>query len=396
MLESTILVELQEYMGSDAAIANAAWTSTYNKDTRDGKYDDPEKVASVVRRLIMEGHGTPVESVIFRFWIRMPIFTDRQHMTHRVSCLAPDTKLYFDSLDKDCCRGESVADVYKKFIQNPQTIRDMKLKNCNEKTGDIEYTNVYNIWQTGEQPVYQITLGNGSSIKATENHRFLTEDGWKTLKEISPLTTNNDTEIKSNKKYPKFAIADTNNSKGLREVVSIKYIGIQPTYDLEVTGPYHNFIANGFVVHNSHNGLSGRYRTMPNDYFHIPQDVESIINKCELNKIIYDYEDSCARAFDHYENAITQLKQCVQSNVITNDEYKRAREIIRGQLPVAGMIERTTIINLRSFANYQRLRNSEHAQPEIRKVAQLMLEEVEKANICPVAIDTLKEIGWRV
>jgi hypothetical protein len=27
-------------------------------------------------------------------------------------------------------------------------------------------------------------------------------------------------------------------------------------------------------------------------------------------------------------------------------------------------------------------------------VAQLMLEEVEKSNVCPVAIKTLKEINW--
>ena len=80
-----ILVELQEWMGSDLSIANAAWTSTYDKDKREDKYLDQEKINNLVRRLILDRHGTPIESVVFRFWIKMPIFVDRQHMTHRVA-----------------------------------------------------------------------------------------------------------------------------------------------------------------------------------------------------------------------------------------------------------------------------------------------------------------------
>lgn len=230
---SQILVELQETMGSDASIANAAWTSTYDKDKREDKYDDPEKVASIVRRLIIDGHGVPIESVIFRFWIRMPIFTDRQHMTHRIA---------------------------------------------------------------------------------------------------------------------------------------------------------------------SHNGLSGRYRTMPNDYFAIPQDCRDILNKVRPDigaSFIYEYNQVCENAYNTYNVQINFLRDQEKNNIITNAEFKRLREVLRGQLPTAGMVERTTIMNLRSFANYIRLRDSDHAQPEIREVARKMLAAAEAANICPAAIATLKEIGWR-
>ncbi len=37
----------------------------------------------------------------------------------------------------------------------------------------------------------------------------------------------------------------------LVKVVGIEYVGIKETYDLEVEGPHHNFIANGIVNHNS-------------------------------------------------------------------------------------------------------------------------------------------------
>jgi thymidylate synthase ThyX len=60
------------------------------------------------------------------------------------------------------------------------------------------------------------------------------------------------------------------------------------------------------------------------------------------------------------------------------------------------MTERVSIFNLRSFANYQKLRNSPHAQPEIRIVAELMLEELEEKNVCPVALQALKRNNWNI
>ena len=35
------------------------------------------------------------------------------------------------------------------------------------------------------------------------------------------------------------------------KVVQVEYLGMQTTYDLEVAGEWHNFVANGVVVHNS-------------------------------------------------------------------------------------------------------------------------------------------------
>jgi len=225
-----IKVELQETMGSDLSIANAAWTSTYDKNKREDKYLDQDKINSLVRRLILDHHGTPIESVIFRFWIRMPIFVDRQHMTHRIA---------------------------------------------------------------------------------------------------------------------------------------------------------------------SHNGLSGRYRTMPEDFYEIPEDVNLILNKCAMQFVAKDYYNICSEANSSYRQAINQLKTMENTKIITNNDFKRVREVLRGQLPTSGLTERTSIMNLRSFANYQKQRNSEYAQPEIKRVAELMLEEVKRANICPIAIKTLEEIEWK-
>ena len=53
-------------------------------------------------------------------------------------------------------------------------------------------------------------------------------------------------------------------------VESIELAGEEMTYDIEVTHPEHNFIANGFCTHNSFNELSARYRELPAE-FYIPE-----------------------------------------------------------------------------------------------------------------------------
>lgn len=231
---SKIEVELQEFMGSDVAIANAAWTSTYNKAKRESDYEDKDKVARLIARMAREGHSTPFESVVFRFWIRMPIHTDRQHMTHRIA---------------------------------------------------------------------------------------------------------------------------------------------------------------------SHNGLSGRYRTLPIDYYEIPDDVFEILNRATMNfgdGLRAKFNEMMEEQVEFYRDILDVLKGSEAAELISNTEYKRVREIIRGVIGTASMVERTTIFNLRSFANYQRLRNSHHAQAEIKQVAQMMLEQVNATGVCPLAITALENNGWRI
>ncbi len=224
-----IEVELQEWMGSDAAIANAAWTSSYTKPVRDIKYEDAGAIVELIQRLATEGHSVPFESVVFRFWIQMPLFIDRQHMTHRIA---------------------------------------------------------------------------------------------------------------------------------------------------------------------SHNGLSGRYRTLPNKPYPIPKDVTDILYRAGLLGTKIKLEGTLHHSNLQYNVAMNDLKCELKRGSISNAEYKRCREIVRGVLPQANMVERTTIMNLRSWANYLRLRLSPHAQPEIREVATKMLKAVRVAEVCPVALEALAEQRW--
>ena len=56
---------------------------------------------------------------------------------------------------------------------------------------------------------------------------------------------------------PITALPDKPKPKGAKlkahpmKVVQVRYLGVQRTFDLEVEGDWHNFVANGVVVHNS-------------------------------------------------------------------------------------------------------------------------------------------------
>lgn len=227
-----IKVELQEVMGSDKAIANAAWTSSFDYEKKKARTE--EDIKRVVNLLADEKHSVPFESVIFRFWMRLPIAIDRQLMTHRIA---------------------------------------------------------------------------------------------------------------------------------------------------------------------SHSGMSGRYRTMPDEYLSIPGDVTRIIHKLEVSSITwpdYGYYDICDLANETYQSLMEIYKSKKDQGIITNDEYKRLREFYRGMLPQHNMTERVTVINLRSWANFYKLRSKPNAQKEIQTIADLMLKEIERVNPCPIALEALKRNNWSI
>lgn len=56
------------------------------------------------------------------------------------------------------------------------------------------------------------------------------------------------------------------------DIVQVDDVGMFPTYDLTVAGPFHNFVADGFVVHNSYAERSARYTPLPNfNYMPTPE-----------------------------------------------------------------------------------------------------------------------------
>ena len=54
---------------------------------------------------------------------------------------------------------------------------------CNEDTGEIDHTNITDIWESGVKKMYRVTLENDYTIKMTADHKCLTkrQDGHVTV-----------------------------------------------------------------------------------------------------------------------------------------------------------------------------------------------------------------------
>ena len=155
----------------------------------------------------------------------------------------------------------------------------------------------------------------------------------------------------------------------------------------------------------SASGMSSRYRTMPTEWQNAPEDIRSITNKVfgdgadldsSADSIVAEYNEVCKNSFVLYNALLTAFKAAENDRVISNSEYKRAREFYKGCLPQNAMTERVTTMNLRSWANFIKLRLDRHAQPEIRYIAYLMFEAVKASGAIPHAFDALENNQWMI
>lgn len=217
------------------------------------------------------------------------------------------------------------------------------------------------------------------------NDRWIAEAAWTSSTTNEKKSSRTDEDVKRIVNM----LADSKHSVPFESVVLRFWFKLPITTDRQ------------FMTHRlqSASGLSGRYRTMPNEYQEVASDVASILTKISqetCDSISTEYNKLCESAFKHYNDSLAEFKKARDSGVITGDEYKRLREFLRGELPQNAMTERVTTMNLRSFANFVKLRHKTEAQVEIRYLSDLMLQAVKNSNTCPHAIEALERNQWQI
>ena len=205
-------------------------------------------------------------------------------------CLCGDTRVYLPELGLSCPISELVHR------------REFKIAALDKTRHGLAPASVSNAFCTGTKPVFRLTTKQGRTIRATANHKFLSEQGWKRLDElrnderIAAVNTNagppvvQETDPPSGTTNgPQFQPAGQTESGLVEElrriprekrqnarpdaivvphptgaaqtatmagavlwdqVASIHADGIEEVYDLTVP-VYHNFAANELIVHNS-------------------------------------------------------------------------------------------------------------------------------------------------
>lgn len=141
------------------------------------------------------------------------------------------------------------------------------------------------------------------------------------------------------------------------------------------------------------NGESARYKELKEDKTYIPQDWKGIPSSEEL--FIHD-EDADTNSDGgelswkkgtHWASILqdyTEIGNYLYHSALKDLEpvvgRKRAKESARFFKTFNSQIDMDVMFNFRSFVHFQRLRNSDHAQKEVRELAQEMLDIVKSID----------------
>lgn len=119
------------------------------------------------------------------------------------------------------------------------------------------------------------------------------------------------------------------------------------------------------------NGESARYKELKEDRMYVPEDWMMHENSLvrEWAKTLKENASDCNRL---YHECLEELSPILGR--------KRAKESARFFKTFNSQITMDVMFNWRSFAHFQHLRNDEHAQVEVREVAQEMLRLVKEID----------------
>lgn len=226
--------------------------------------------------------------------------THKMIMKNTSSCLDEDTFIsvfYKDKQKHDIVQIKRLFELQEKGLELPEIIsfnmRDKEYRTGEKYEESFIKQKISKVFKSGVKKVYRIHFRKDFYLDCTDEHRLLaynTEKGfeWITLKDfqleeregqvfgnLSAVTETlygislTDFEMNNsrfpNEKYEKLKtyflgftpfILERGDGKirnpfVYRDIEAITYLGKRETYDIEVDGKYHNFLANGIVVHNS-------------------------------------------------------------------------------------------------------------------------------------------------
>jgi thymidylate synthase ThyX len=199
-----------------------------------------------------------------------------------------------------------------------------------------------------------------------ENHKINFNNLYKSGKKLSDfMYHNSNLELKCNDINKPKSKGNYLISKFFK-IKNVKYLGKEDTYDLEVEGPYHNFVANGIVVHNS--------RAIP-----ISKYIEDVLTDPAL-PVHWGKNQKGMQANDEVDED-TKTKAMLVWNEARDSavQYaKKLQELGLHKQVVNRILEPyfhiTTLLTATEFDNFFKLRAHKDAQPEIRELAYKMLE----------------------
>lgn len=396
-------VELLDITPDSAKLIERAGRVCYKSE--DKITDD--SAAKFVQMVSKRGHLSVIEHAHATF----RIITDRgithEIVRHRLAsyCLSGDTEVIGYSAKKSRSPKRWTIEQLFEWSQDPRRKGRLKLIQLRsmDNHGVIVPGKIRKILDSGTATTFKITMKSGRSIRATVGHRFMTPNGWMRLANLLPgdRIIANGLPGYANKEWIEqkyiherlsrlevadlLGISDSALGKAFHigqavltvfsdEIISIDRFGEERTFDIEMIGPNHNFVANGLVVHNSQE--STRYCNYGKDKFGKEITVIVPYGICEDNP---DGSWEVWRtAMEHAEQAYFNLL-----------DLGCKPQIARSVLPTCLKTEIVMTANFREWCHFLTLRLAPAAHPQIRIIASLIWKKLVKH--CPPVFQVFDE-----
>ena len=174
----------------------------------------------------------------------------------------------FDMMDKFAGYGFNKCVEQSTLITNARTGSQVTVRQLHEEGWDgfqvyalthdgiLVPRNVEAVHYNGFKQVFELVTQNGRRIRTTSTHRFRVQGDWQRLENLHAgdqvaMIESEPSPVPANYDEESTCVIDTGVKIIWDSIVAIIPAGYAHTYDLTVAED-HNYIANDFVVHNSH------------------------------------------------------------------------------------------------------------------------------------------------
>ncbi|WP_287127700.1 FAD-dependent thymidylate synthase [Candidatus Cyanaurora vandensis] len=186
-------VHLIQHVGDDQMIAAAARVSLAG----DLQERSEEENYKLIKYLLKHEHGSPLEHNLITYRVTAPLYVVQEMLRHRAgTCLTGDAEITFVNCGRETSPRlrTTIGELYRQWTQGQKAhntksgyrpmnsrMKKRRLRVLNEETGLFTVGHIADITAQGIQPVFQVTLEDGKTLKMTSHHRVLTDEGWKRL-----------------------------------------------------------------------------------------------------------------------------------------------------------------------------------------------------------------------
>jgi hypothetical protein len=246
-----------------------------------------------------------------------------------------------------------------------------------EDTLDARRARIVDVMESGVKHLIRITTESGRTLRCSVDHAILTPDGWRKAGELAAadavMTAGTPAPPSPDGNAADQALARGGGGIAAavpERVAAIVQDGEEMTYDLSVAGPWHNFLANGIVVHNSYNEESGRYRELQ-PVFYVPAQERKLVQQGRPGK--YEFVHGTP---EQHKSAVAAMEESYAQSYAAYQEMLAAgvaREVARATHPVGLFSSMYATCNARSLMHFLGLRT----QHELARVQSFPQREIE-------------------